>query len=98
MRRGPSTRGTARSSGWTKLRYSRRTTLTASMELKLVFYLVHDVDAKEEKRPQMVDFKDSLVAVWINTSVPLLLKSPLAILLPSQRDSRMASNKDFDIA
>ena len=38
-----------------------------SMELNLVFYLVHDVVAKEEKRPQMVDFKDSLVAVWINT-------------------------------
>lgn len=71
MRRGPSTRGTARSSGWTKLRYSRRTNhlkiLTASMELKFVFYLVHDADAKEEKRPQVVDFKDSLVAVWINT-------------------------------
>ena len=41
--------------------------LTASIELKLVFYLVNDVDAKEEKRPQMVGFKDSLVAGWINT-------------------------------
>jgi hypothetical protein len=39
----------------------------ASMELKLVFCLVHDVDVKEEKRSQMVDFEDSLVAVWINT-------------------------------
>lgn len=38
----------------------------APMELKLAFCLVHDVNAKEEKRPQMVDFKDSLVAVWIN--------------------------------
>ena len=29
----------------------------ASMELELIFYLVHDVDAKEEKHPQVVDLR-----------------------------------------
>ena len=58
---------------------------------------------KKEKRPQMVDFKDSLVPFGsiqavLATIVPLLLKSPLAIPLPVSVTVGWLSNKDFGVA